>query len=143
MSQTLFAPIPANFNGNTYHTSGADANLISRAKDRRLDTYTDENDLVLDTSDNTSVTHLWVKGKDITQIEITISGSVVLTQTETADAVEDAQGNDADWEQEGFQNFLQDIRDTANDPLVPRTAPIFGFIRFLRFLRWSRFLVDG
>ena len=120
MATTRFCPIPTNFNGNTYHTSIADANLVSSVTDRRLDTFSTEGVFVLDLTDHNAVTHLFVKGTgldSIVAVDAANTNLVNLADTSTY-SVESAQGLTVDYSQDGFDNYLFDMRDMA----APDTA---------------------
>lgn len=119
-AKTLFCKLPANFDGNTYHTAEADANRVKSVVDRRIDTFSTEDVFVLDLTDAPSVTHLWLKGTGIDSVVAVDASSadlVNLTDTSTY-TVENAQGVTVDHSEDGFDNYLFDVRDTA----APDTA---------------------
>ena len=119
-SYTYFCPLPANF-GNTYTNAVSAANLVKSVTDRRLDTFSSETTFILDTSSNPRVTHLWVKGTGITSIQVVINNAIVETVTRARYSVQNAQGHPVEWQQDGFENYLIDVRiiDTTNTPPNP------------------------
>lgn len=121
-SYTYFCPIPANF-GKTYTNAVSAANLVKSVTDRRLDTFSSETTFILDTSSHNKVTHLWMKGTGITSIQVIINNAVVKTQTRLGYSVQNAQGDTVEWKQDGFENYLLDVRniDTTNHPPKPPT----------------------
>ena len=111
MANTLFCPIPANFNGNTYHTSKVAANRISTVTDRRLDTSRAAGVFVLDLTSNTKITHLFIKAKNLDG-NITITGITnTITQAVDTYTVRDAQGNTVKFNPDGFDNYLISFPD--------------------------------
>lgn len=119
-SRTLLCPPIVNFGGNTYKKSVSDANRITTVTDRRLDTYSSESVFVLDTvqdAANTDVTHLYIKGKGITRIQISGVGVVgaAIDQQAAAYAVQNAQGGTTDYEADGYQNFLFGLNRTGHE----------------------------
>ena len=108
MSKTIFAPLPVNFDGNTYHTSVADANRVRSVVDRRIDTYSSEDVFVLDLTDNPQLTHLFVKGTGIASIAAVDAGNINLFSTVDTStwAVTNAQGAVVEHNQDGFDNFM-------------------------------------
>ena len=130
-SYSYFAPLPANFNRRTYHTSVTPANVVPSVTDRRLDTYSEETTFVLDTSSYTTITHLWLKSTGVTQVTVTINNQVAANTTRAGHTVTDAQGRTVDWKSDGFENYLLDCRipppsDRPNDPPTPRTSSRVG-----------------
>lgn len=106
MATTRFCPLPANFGGNTYKTSKLAANKIKSVTDRRWDTFSSEGTLILDTTSNPRVTHLWVKGTGITEIQARSSGTLVASQVIADFSVQNAQGHDVAINADGFDNIL-------------------------------------
>lgn len=126
MATTRFCPLPANKN-QTYHTSVSAANLVKRVTDRRLNTYSEQTDFILDIASHNQVTHLWVKSTGVTEITVMINNVTVKRATRAAGAhahtVMDAQGRDVDWygaNSDNFENWLLDLRVNApTDPHAP------------------------
>ena len=119
-AKTLFCKLPENFDGNTYHTAEADANRVKSVVDRRFDTFSTEDVFVLDLTDHESVTHLWVKATGIDSVvavDASNANLVNLTDTSTY-TVENVQGVTVDHSEDGFDNYLFDVRDTS----APDTA---------------------
>lgn len=106
MATTHFCGLPANFNGNTYHTSRTPANLVKSVTDRRLDTSSTQSVFVLDLTRNPRVTHVFVKGQGLTSIQVTNGSDVVASQSISAFSVSDAQGREVAFDGDGFQNIL-------------------------------------
>lgn len=127
MSTTIFAPLPANFDGNTYHTSLLPANRVKSVTDRRLDTFSTETLFVLDLTDNPSVTHLFVKGTDIASIAAVDAGNTNLFNTVDTSMweVTNAQGEVVAHDQDGFDNYLIPVNSppfSANQITVTLTG---------------------
>lgn len=114
-NQSLFCPLPVNLN-RTYRNSKADANLIKTVTDRKLNTFSSDATIFLDTTDAagnpTIVSHIYIKAKNLTNVGISGTGTHIgssLSQSMSTFQVTDAQGTVVSFVQDGYQNVLLNL----------------------------------
>ena len=126
MAVTRFAPLPANFGGNTYRNSKSTGNRIHTVTDRRLDTSSSETTFLLDIEDAGQASHVFVKAKNLTSIAINDEDdNALVSDTISSYTVQNAQGQTVDFTADGFQNLLYPLDpDPDNLPVTTDTLSV-------------------